>query len=186
MLANELSPTASILAQALPGSLAAPNGWRSEIVDGSSSPLPDDIGTDFIHTSSSAFDKHEEYKTLNTLDAPPIIFPSSNETSRTVNEIPFSTRFTPKTTTRSSSAVLADTTNESYKTFVDKDQRNILTNSLDQDLPPLVLHKTLPDNTVTYQQNVSVRYLQPPTPPPPGPIIIRKKLFHRSISLIFR
>lgn len=177
MNSSRLPPTESILAQALPGALAVPQGWRSEILDGSSSPIPDDISTDLYNTNSSFFDKHEEYKTLNTSDAPPIIFPSSNETSRLVNEIPSSARFTPKSVQRSSSAILANTTNENYKTFVDKDQQNILTNNLDQDLPPLVLHKTLQDNTVTYQQNVSVRYLQPPTPPPPGPIIIRKELF---------
>jgi hypothetical protein len=37
---------------------------------------------------------------------------------------------------------------------------------------PEIITKTNP-NQVTYQQNVSVRYLVPPTPPPPGPLIIR-------------
>ncbi|CAF4649538.1 unnamed protein product, partial [Rotaria socialis] len=37
---------------------------------------------------------------------------------------------------------------------------------------PQVIVKPNPDQ-VTYQQNVSVRYLVPPTPPPPGPLIIR-------------
>ncbi|CAM2710347.1 unnamed protein product [Rotaria socialis] len=38
---------------------------------------------------------------------------------------------------------------------------------------PQVIVKPNPDQ-VTYQQNVSVRYLVPPTPPPPGPLIIRE------------
>jgi hypothetical protein len=37
---------------------------------------------------------------------------------------------------------------------------------------PEIINKPNP-NQVTYQQNVSVRYLVPPTPPPPGPLIIR-------------
>ncbi|CAF2074837.1 unnamed protein product [Rotaria magnacalcarata] len=38
---------------------------------------------------------------------------------------------------------------------------------------PQIIVKQNPDQ-VTYQQNVSVRYLVPPTPPPPGPLIIRE------------
>ena len=30
------------------------------------------------------------------------------------------------------------------------------------------------NNRITYRQDVSIRYLQPPTPPPPGPVIIRE------------
>jgi hypothetical protein len=41
-----------------------------------------------------------------------------------------------------------------------------------QDPNPEVVMKSNPDH-LTYQQNVSVRYLVPPTPPPPGPLIIR-------------
>jgi hypothetical protein len=37
---------------------------------------------------------------------------------------------------------------------------------------PEIITKPSPDH-ITYQQNVSVRYLIPPTPPPPGPLIIR-------------
>ena len=39
---------------------------------------------------------------------------------------------------------------------------------------PEIITKPNP-NPVTYQQNISVRYLVPPTPPPPGPLIIRGK-----------
>ena len=41
-----------------------------------------------------------------------------------------------------------------------------------QDPNPEVINRSNPD-PVTYQQNVSVRYLVPPTPPPHGPLIIR-------------
>ena len=37
---------------------------------------------------------------------------------------------------------------------------------------PQIITQANPDH-LTYQQNVSVRYLVPPTPPPPGPLIIR-------------
>jgi hypothetical protein len=43
---------------------------------------------------------------------------------------------------------------------------------LNNDPNPEIITKSNP-NHVTYQQNVSVRYLVPPTPPPPGPLIIR-------------
>jgi hypothetical protein len=40
------------------------------------------------------------------------------------------------------------------------------------DINPEIITKPNPD-PITYKQNVSVRYLIPPTPPPPGPLIIR-------------
>ena len=43
---------------------------------------------------------------------------------------------------------------------------------LNNDPNPQIIVRPNPDQ-VTYQQNVSVRYLVPPTPPPPGPLIIR-------------
>lgn len=174
MLAKGLPPTESILAQALPGSLAAPSGWRSEVLDGSSSPFPDEFSGELTNTNSNAFEKYDEYRTLKTSDAPPIIFSSTHQTHRTVNEIPSSPRLPPRIVNRSNSTRITNEANESYKAYIDKNQENILTQNLDEDLPPVILHKTLPNNTVTYEQNVSVRYLQPPTPPPPGPIIIRK------------
>ena len=42
-----------------------------------------------------------------------------------------------------------------------------------QQPPPMIVHRKLANNLVTYQQNISVRYLRPPTPPAPGPLIIR-------------
>jgi hypothetical protein len=42
---------------------------------------------------------------------------------------------------------------------------------------PQVIYK--PNNQeVVYKQNIMVRWLQPPTPPPPAPIIIRGKFLH--------
>jgi len=172
---NELPPTESILAQALPTSLAAPQGWRSEVLD-SSSPIPSDIGTDLINTSSSSFEKYEEYKTLSTTDAPPIIFSSTNEVNRLINEIPSAT-LNSSSVNEYNNTIIDESLSQEQKRFLTKDQRNLIINNDDQQLPPIIIRKTLPNNTVTYQQNVSVRYLQPPTPPPPGPIIIRKKDF---------
>jgi hypothetical protein len=187
---NVLPSTDSILAQALPRSLSAPQGWRSEILD-SSSPTADDIETNLITGDTSYFEKHEEYQTLNTSDAPPIIFSSINEANRVVNEIPSSTILPSRTANTKSTngyinTTIGDSSSHEQKTFVTKDQQNFITNINDQqEPPPLILHKTLPNNTVTYQQNVSVRYLQPPSPPPPGPIIIRKKKLSLKLFLSF-
>ncbi len=41
-------------------------------------------------------------------------------------------------------------------------------------LPPQVIYK--PSNQdITYKQNIYIRWLKPPTPPPPAPIIVRGK-----------
>lgn len=47
---------------------------------------------------------------------------------------------------------------------------------LNHDPNPEIIIKPNPD-PITYQQNVSVRYLVPPTPPPPGPLIIRGRVY---------
>ncbi|CAF0896677.1 unnamed protein product [Adineta steineri] len=41
---------------------------------------------------------------------------------------------------------------------------------------PEIISKPNPTHQVTYEQNISLRYLVPPTPPPPGPLIIREIL----------
>jgi hypothetical protein len=168
---NELPPTESILAQALPTTLAAPHGWRSEVLDSSSS-IPSDLGMDLINRNSSPFEKTEEYKTLSTNDAPPIIFSSTNEVNRLINEIPSTT----VNGNEYNNTIIDENLNQEQKIFLTKEQRDLIAN-IDLHESPLIIRKTLPNNTVTYQQNVSVRYLQPPTPPPPGPIIIRKENF---------
>ena len=56
------------------------------------------------------------------------------------------------------------------------DTRYLQTAPLCNTLPPQVIHK--PSNQdVTYKQNVFIRWLQPPTPPPLPPIIIRGKSY---------
>lgn len=184
---STLLPTSeTILSQALPGVLATPSGWRSDVV-GSSSSSFSESATNFINdnsTSTNYFEKHEEYKTLNAVDAPPIIFSSSNnETNRIVNEIP-SSSILPSTTISTCSTneynntAICDSSIQDQNIHLKHDQQE-----------PLIIRKTLPNNTVKYEQNVSVRYLQPPSPPPPGPLIIRKKnsiSFHFIQTISFR
>jgi hypothetical protein len=43
-----------------------------------------------------------------------------------------------------------------------------------QDNPPVKVVKPNAQNVV-YRKEIRIRYLQPPTPPPPAPIIIREK-----------
>jgi hypothetical protein len=42
------------------------------------------------------------------------------------------------------------------------------------DIPPVKVVKPSTQNVV-YRKEIRIRYLQPPTPPPPAPIIIREK-----------
>ena len=44
---------------------------------------------------------------------------------------------------------------------------------VNQDLTPEHIRRPNPDR-IQYRQDVAIRYLQPPTPPPPGPIIVRE------------
>lgn len=46
--------------------------------------------------------------------------------------------------------------------------------AINQDPDPITVRKANNQNIV-YKQQVNIRYLQPPTPPPPAPIIIREK-----------
>ena len=46
--------------------------------------------------------------------------------------------------------------------------------TINQDPDPITVRKANNQNIV-YKQQVNIRYLQPPTPPPPAPIIIREK-----------
>ncbi|CAF1066312.1 unnamed protein product [Rotaria sordida] len=45
--------------------------------------------------------------------------------------------------------------------------------SMGNTLPPQVIHRQN-NQEVTYKQNIIIRWLKPPTPPPPAPIIIRE------------
>lgn len=44
---------------------------------------------------------------------------------------------------------------------------------INQDTSPLIVKKK-PNHNIKYVQEVSIRYLKPPTPPPPGDIIIKE------------
>lgn len=55
-------------------------------------------------------------------------------------------------------------------------QTNALASSSEINQDPDPIRIVRPNNqSVVYKQQVSIRYLQPPTPPPPAPIIIREK-----------
>ncbi|CAF0820471.1 unnamed protein product [Didymodactylos carnosus] len=78
---------------------------------------------------------------------------------------------------------IRSTSNDSYNSFIHgSDQLPLVTEASQSsrtDLvhfqqPPLVIKKRLQNDLITYRQNISVRFLKPPTPPPPGPIIIRE------------
>jgi hypothetical protein len=53
-----------------------------------------------------------------------------------------------------------------YQQFIQKHP------DLNNDPNPEIITKSNPDQ-ITYKQNISILYLVPPTPPPPGPLIIR-------------
>lgn len=48
-----------------------------------------------------------------------------------------------------------------------------LNNDINYDPNPEIIYRDNPDDVI-YTQKVGVRYLKPPTPPPPGPILIRE------------
>jgi hypothetical protein len=184
---NLFSTSESLIAQAIPASLAAPKGWHSEVVESSSS-ISNDIGTNVINRTKSSIQNHGEYKTLSTHDAPPMIFCSNDEANRIVNEISSSNLF-PSTnissmTSESSNKLARSTSTQEQKVFSTRDQQSSIINVEHQEQPPIVVHKKSSNNDVTYQQKISVRYLQPPTPPPPAPIIIRNK-YKSFFSTIF-
>lgn len=108
---------------------------------------------------------------------------TSNQSSTTINELNrnFSTNARPITIrdgnfheeiqrSTSSDRIYENTTD------IVNDYQRILRENTDlyQDPTPAMITKPNPD-TVTHRQNISIRYLVPPTPPPPGPLIIRGK-----------
>ncbi|CAF0777803.1 unnamed protein product [Adineta steineri] len=153
----------------LSGKLAAPSGWRNESVPSSLSPLSDD--TDSYRNCS---EKHEHYKTLNTCDGPPMIFSSTDEINEVINEKPSSKHLRSISFNDYNDTSIENNPCQERKTVLTEEQRTAI-NSIDNcKIPPVVVHKKLANNIVKYNQRITVRYLQPPTPPPPGPIIIRE------------
>ncbi|CAF0726527.1 unnamed protein product [Didymodactylos carnosus] len=45
---------------------------------------------------------------------------------------------------------------------------------INYDPNPIVIKKQIPIEQPTYKQQIIVRYLRPPTPPPPGPLVIKE------------
>lgn len=170
---NVFSSSDSILSQALPKSFAAPDGWHSEVLE-SSSPIPNQVETNFNINNTNIIENNAEFDTSNPYDSTSIPY-SNNEANRIVNEIP--------STNINSSSFNEQSHGATHYCSSPQQQQVIVTNNRQASpvqapaQPPVVIHKTLPNNTVTYNQNISVRYLQPPSPPPPGPIIIRKHTF---------
>lgn len=188
-----------IIAQALPSPLHAPPGWRSVVIH-SNSPIPTDGGLNLHNTTNS----YEEYNTSNTFGGAGYntsnAFGGGYNTSNTFEAGLNTTNLSNTYGAGFDTANLSNTYNE-YNTsgfnqsatdflntslntnlssqnrtvYTDQERRNIMHTIETQHPPPVFLRKTLPNNAVTYKQNVSLRYLRPPTPPPPGPLIIRKK-----------
>jgi hypothetical protein len=155
--------TESIQTHRLSGPLAPPAGWSSVIIH-SNSPILTDDGVDLINT---------EYNISNTsvINQIPSGLTSNNTEyyNASINENSF----------HQQQSFLADQqelflTDQQQSFLTEQQTKNIVNIVENQHPPPLVVRKTLPNNLVTYKQNISVRYLQPPTPPPSGPIIIRK------------
>ena len=153
----------------LPGPLAAPLGWRSEIID-SNSPLPPGIE---INTAN-----YGGYHVTNTSRINQI--PSGLVRSSTVygnNLVNYQRQpiqYQQQQQQQQRNVVNYVGHQHLQPVLTEQQQRNIVNMVEHQQPPPLFVRKRLPNNEVTYKQNVSVRYLQPPTPPPPGPLIIRK------------
>jgi hypothetical protein len=88
--------------------------------------------------------------------------------------------FTAKTTTEYKLKSGSYTNHDSECTNVIKieddplSSESLNSNSINQDPDPIHIMKPNTQNVV-YKQQVNIRYLQPPTPPPPAPIIIREK-----------
>ncbi|CAF1277254.1 unnamed protein product [Adineta ricciae] len=179
---DQLFGTESIVQQAVPRTLGVPRGWHSEIVGSTYSTYKNNIDSQSINdTDRSAYEKQDEYKTLNTADGPPVIFSSSSETNRFLNELPPSSLITSNGTNTRNSAFsefkntpIDESFQQDKNVVLTEEQRLAIANIDTQQPPPMILRKKATASDLTYQQNISVRYLQPPTPPPPGPIIIRE------------
>lgn len=72
--------------------------------------------------------------------------------------------------------MISSSTQQSNEQKILADYQRVIESNPDvhNDPNPEMITKHSP-NPVTYQQNITVRYLVPPTPPPPGPLIIRGK-----------
>jgi hypothetical protein len=168
VLSNVISPTpiyplstnaASIVAQALPSPLATPAGWHSEVID-SDTPLPIDVGINRINTINTSQINRIPTRYINTTNQYVDTAIGGNTAYQQQSVL-----------TEQQQPILVG---QQQSILTEQQQRNLINMVETQQPPPIFLRKTLPNNLVTYKQNIAVRYLQPPTPPPPGPLIIRK------------
>ncbi|UJR15308.1 hypothetical protein I4U23_002261 [Adineta vaga] len=180
----------SIAIQALPAPLAAPCGWRSEIIHSNSPALTDQEREQLETNTNFNSSNYQEYNTSQTNQYSSGCVENSNQYARgsAIQNRSFGghVTFADNESVAENALVLRNRSMEDNALVTTNrfhDDQTILTHQQQQDIihrvehqqpPPLVIRKPLQNNTVTYQQNISVRYLQPPTPPPPGPIIIRK------------
>lgn len=174
-----LSNADAILAQSLPGPLRAPAGWRSVVIQ-SDIPIVTDTGANLINTNISVVDNYEGHTTTDTYNTSqfnqtpsPIINNQADclDTTNTYN----TSQFVNNQTDYSNTSINQSSAYQDQTVLTSEQEQNIIHRIENQQPPPLVFNKKLENNFVTYKQNISVRYLRPPTPPPPGPIIIRKK-----------
>ena len=147
IISNSTGITNAQYIPTLPAVLAPPTGWRSEIVHANSSGI-------VTNNTNNNYGRYNLTNSYDNLQTPPILSASYGEYNNT--------------------SIDNYSLHQQRALLTQQQQRNIVRTVESQYPPPLLVRKTLPDNQVTYQQNVSVRYLQPPTPPPPGPLIIRK------------
>jgi hypothetical protein len=188
-----------IIAQALPSPLHAPPGWRSVVIH-SNSPIPTGGGLN-LHNTTNSYEQYNTsnafggggyntsnafggggYNTSNTFEAGLNTTNLSNtygagfntaNLSNTYNEYNTS-GFNQSATEFLNTSLNTNLSSQNQRVYTDQEQRHIINTIETQHPPPVFLRKKLPNNAVTYKQNVSLRYLRPPTPPPPGPLIIRK------------
>lgn len=134
----------AVVQHVLPRSLITSNTWHSEFID-DSAPLP----IDRLDTRSYAtYGDEERYNESTEVYHNPV---TTTTTMPTVQHI-----------------------GASFGTaHANQDEQEIIRRIEHEQPPPMVVHRKLANNLVTYQQNVSLRYLRPPSPPPPGPLIIR-------------
>ncbi|CAM4752413.1 unnamed protein product [Rotaria magnacalcarata] len=176
---NTYSTTDSILARALPGALSTPKGWHSEVINSSepaANQVETNLNTDMIETDQA-------YQNFESSEASPIVYASTEEVNQIVNGAS-STKLLPSINVRNMNNSGIDYSNTTANYCSSQEQPRLVTTqqqisavNVQPELPPeppMVVRKKLLNDTVTYKQNVSVRYLQPPSPPPPGPIIIRE------------
>jgi hypothetical protein len=173
---NTTPSTDVILARSLPVELAAPEGWHSEIIESSSSAIIDDgTRTRTFAANDNISTQQEEYRTSNTTDTSSMLFSSSSQVDQFINQLTTSPTQINITNNYQEQSIGDHHAAHEQQTFISQAQQQSLIENIEhQQPPPLIIHKKLPNNQVTYQQNVSLKYLQPPSPPPPGPIIIRK------------